>query len=84
MSSSTTYVSQVSLTSDCCRGNWSILIQSRGTYSIQIQGISNVIISRDLYQIDSSSVYGFSSIDGKPLQGNEYNFKNLFLYLDSK
>lgn len=72
LNTAASYVSQLNVTSNALRGNWTITIQSQGSYSIQVQGISEVTIAREYYQVDSSSVYGFSSFTGKPLQGKAF------------
>ena len=63
------YIAQINITDDSLRGEWALLIQSQGSYSIQVFGISELRFSEDLYVVDSSNAYGFSKIEGRPSQG---------------
>lgn len=67
--STTSYIAQINVTDDSLRGEWRIVIRSQGSYSIQVLGSSELSFSEDLFSIDTTSIYGFSEIDGRPLQG---------------
>ena len=67
--STTAFIAQINVTDNSLRGEWRIVIQSQGSYSIQVLGSSELSFTEELYQIDSSSTFGFSRIDGRPSQG---------------
>ena len=80
--SSTVYVGQVNVNPNL-HGNWKTVIQSQGSYNIKVLGNRDTCISENLYQLDSSSMYGFSNIEGKVSQGNAVNsgYWNCLYYL---
>lgn len=78
--SSSSYIAQVNISSDSLRGRWTVMLQSAGSYTIQVFGISELSFSSDLYRVDSSSTYGFTKINGRPSQGW---FNSLYLYKSS-
>ena len=64
----------ISITNNTLRGNWTLSIvpafnDSQGYYSIQVSSISDLSISYDIYESDTTNDYGFSRIDGRPSQG---------------
>ena len=67
--STTSYIAHINVTDDSLRGEWTVMIQSEGSYSIQVFGSSELIFSENLFTIDSSGASRFREIDGKPLQG---------------
>lgn len=62
----TSYIARINITDDSLRGVWRVMIQSQGSYSIQVLGKSRISFSEDLYSIDTS---GFRKIEGRPSQG---------------
>lgn len=69
LDSTTSYIVQINITNDSLRGEWTVVILSQGSYSIQVFGNSELSFSADLYNVDSSNAYGFSKIEGRPSQG---------------
>ena len=67
--SATSYFAQINVTNDSLYGEWRIRIQSQGFYSIYVWGRSELSVAEEIYAIDSSNAYGYSSIEGRPLQG---------------
>ena len=63
------YLASINITNNALRGNWTITLATQGYYSIQVSAISDLSISSDIYDADVTNDYGFSSIDGRPLQG---------------
>ena len=67
--SSAAFIAQINVTDDSLRGEWRIMIQSQGSYSIQVLGSSELSFTEELYRIDSSNSLGFSRINGRPSKG---------------
>ena len=67
--STTSYIAHISVTDDSLHGAWTVMIQSEGSYNIQVFGSSEQSFSEDFFTIDSSSPSRFRELDGKPLQG---------------
>ena len=65
------YLASINITNNTLRGNWTITLTTQGYYSIQVTTISDLSISSDIYQYDAdvTNDYGFSRINGRPLQG---------------
>lgn len=64
--SQTAYIASINITDDTLRGMWTMVLQSQGSYSIQILGNTELQFTSTLYKIDPSNVYGFSTLEGKP------------------
>ena len=69
ISTTNLYMANINITDDSLRGNWTITLVTQGYYSIQVSAISDLSISSDLYNLDSTNTYGFSRIEGRPTVG---------------
>ena len=69
ISTTNLYMANINITDDSLRGNWTITLVTQGYYSIQVSAISDLSISSDLYNLDSTNTYGFSTIEGRPTFG---------------
>ena len=69
LNTATSYISNINITDDFLRGEWTIRIQSQGSYSISVLGNTELSFSSELFKIDPSNTYGFSQLEGKPSQG---------------
>ncbi len=64
--STTSYIAHINVTDDSLRGEWTVMIQSDGSYSIQVFGSTSASFSEHLFSLAPS---GLITIDGKPSQG---------------
>ena len=62
-------MAHINITDNTLRGNWTVTLLTQGYYSIHVSAISDLTISSDLYNLDSTNTYGFSRIDGRPTEG---------------
>ena len=69
ISTTNLYMASINITDDSLRGNWTITLVTQGYYTIQVSAISDLTISSDLYNLDSTNLYGFSRIEGRPTVG---------------
>ena len=69
ISTTNLYMANINITDNTLRGNWTVTLVTQGYYSIQVSAISDLTISSDLFNLDSSNTYGFSLIEGRPTEG---------------
>ena len=69
LDTSSLYIATVNITSIAGYGQWELDFSSNGPYSIKISGLSSLGLSRQFYQLDSDSHFGFSKIEGNPTKG---------------
>ena len=70
LDSNTTYVATINLTEATLYGQWILMIQSQGSYSVSIREFSTLIVSTDTRTIRSDSNYeNYDVTDLKPLEG---------------
>ena len=68
LQSSTSFIATLNVTSASLRGTWQL---SLGTdfYDVVIHGTTDLSFTTNLYALDPESGFGFSSVEGKPLNG---------------
>lgn len=69
ISTTNLYMANINITNNTLRGNWTVTLTAQGYYSIQVSAISELTISSDLYNLDSTNNFGFSRIEGRPTEG---------------
>ena len=72
-SSRDSHIAEVNITSDSLFGLWSVSVNvsSRfGAYTVFVYGMSDLFLTADIFEVDSSNIYGFSKINGKALPGS--------------
>ena len=53
-------------------GNWTVSFQS-AAFSLDVTAARLMYIKETIYQVDNSNAYGFSVVDGMPLEGNYFD-----------
>ena len=72
----TSFIAILTINDSSLRGHWQISLESDNFYNILVSASSDLSFTSDLLTFDTSSSYGFSSVVGKPLNG-EYTFTML-------
>jgi len=67
-SSNSIYVGEITFNSEQLYGNWTITFQSLA-FTLDVTATRLMYVQETLYQLDNSNSYGFSTIEGRPLEG---------------
>ena len=69
LQTSSSFIAVLTINDSSLRGSWQISLQSGNFYNILVSASSALSFTSDLLTLDTSSSYGFSSVVGKPLNG---------------
>ena len=67
------FIATLTINDSSLRGSWQISLQSGNFYNILVSASSALSFTSELLTFDTSSSYGFSSVVGKPLNGEINN-----------
>ena len=69
LQSSSSFIATINITDSSLWGAWQISVPTNYFYSITVSATSDLSFSSDLLEPDPFSIYGFSTVVGKPLSG---------------
>lgn len=69
LQSASSFIATININDSSLWGIWQISVPTSYFYSITVSATSDLRFSSDLLEPDPFSVYGFSSVVGKPLSG---------------
>ena len=74
LQSSTSFIATITINSSDLLGEWQISLQVGFSYDVIVYAISDLSFSSQLFIFDPASSYGYSIVEGKPLNGMQLHF----------